>query len=227
MGKIQVRVQNMDIYQNELDKCKDCNAVFDPNWQGYLERRLVCKSCYQVRMRKHREENIIKLMKSAGIPPRFLEIVTDKDITAYIKGEKGLYVWGRAGTGKTIMACSIGRQLIIEGCEVKFISSPKFIIQLQNIYRQEGKTIDSILDEISGIEVLILDDIGAEKLTDFVRQTFYYIINEREQWLRKTIITSNYSLDELDERIDSRISSRIAGTCEIVELSGQDRRIEK
>ena len=73
---------------------------------------------------------------------------------------------------------------------------------------------------------MIIDDIGAEKLTEFVRQTFYYIINEREQWLKKTIITSNYSLDELDEYIDGRISSRIAGMCEIVELGGKDRRVK-
>ena len=73
---------------------------------------------------------------------------------------------------------------------------------------------------------LAIDDIGAEKLTEFVRQITYYILNEREQRELPTLITSNFSLMEIDEMIDSRISSRIAGMCEVIKLSGKDRRLK-
>ena len=74
---------------------------------------------------------------------------------------------------------------------------------------------------------LIIDDIGAEKLTDFVRQTTYYLINEREMNELPLIITSNYGLEQLAEQIDDRIASRIAGMCEIVKFKGEDKRIKK
>ena len=76
-------------------------------------------------------------------------------------------------------------------------------------------------------KILFLDDLGAEKLTDFVRQITYFILNEREQNELTTVITSNFSLKQLDEQIDQRISSRIAGMCEILKFTGDDRRIKK
>ena len=63
-------------------------------------------------------------------------------------------------------------------------------------------------------------------MTDFVKQIIYFIINEREQRCLTTIITSNFSLAQLDEHIDSRISSRIAGMCKVIQLSGRDRRLK-
>ena len=160
----------------------------------------------------------------AGIPEKYLEIETDRNIDRYME-DKGLYVWGKAGVGKTVLACSIAKEFIKAGWPVEYISSPKFIMQLQDLYRNTNESAYSKLEYVSNIPLLIVDDIGAEKLTDFVKQSFYFIINEREQWERNTIITSNYSLDDLDMYIDSRISSRIAGACEVVELTGKDRRL--
>lgn len=165
-------------------------------------------------------------MAKSGIPPKFHNIITDIKIDDYILSNRGLYLWGKSGTGKTVMACSIARRLIILGADVKFISSPKFIIDIQCAFRKDGEHVDDILSQNAHKSILIIDDIGAEKLTDFVKQIFYYIINEREQYIKKTIITSNFSLDELDRHIDSRISSRIAGMCDILELKGADRRIK-
>ena len=75
-------------------------------------------------------------------------------------------------------------------------------------------------------DALFLDDLGAEKLTDFVRQITYYILNEREQHQLLTVITSNFSIKDLDKQIDSRISSRIAGMCEILKFTGKDQRLK-
>ena len=64
-------------------------------------------------------------------------------------------------------------------------------------------------------------------MTDFVRQTTYALINEREMEMRPTFITSNFALQRLNEHIDERVASRIAGMCEVIELKGKDRRITK
>ena len=74
---------------------------------------------------------------------------------------------------------------------------------------------------------LCIDDIGAEKMTAFVQQITYYIINYREQEMLHTLITSNFSLQQIDEQIDTRVSSRIAGMCKVVKIQGHDRRLDK
>ena len=74
--------------------------------------------------------------------------------------------------------------------------------------------------------LLILDDLGAEKITDFVKQITYYIINEREINCLQTIITSNFNLSQIDEMIDSRVSSRISAY-NILNFGKIDRRIQK
>ena len=140
-------------------------------------------------------------------------------------GSKGVYLYGAAGVGKTVIACFIGRQEICNGKIVRFVSAPKLVMELQDSFRND-KGDDSAylkLKKLVDADTLILDDIGAEKMTDFVRQSFYYLINEREQLDKKTIYTSNFSLDQL---MDGRVASRIAGMGEVVELKGKDKRIK-
>jgi DNA replication protein DnaC len=73
--------------------------------------------------------------------------------------------------------------------------------------------------------VLILDDIGAERLTDFVAETFYLIVNGRYNKMLPTIFTSNFTIGELSERVGDRIASRIVEMCDLVELIGEDKRM--
>ena len=100
-------------------------------------------------------------------------------------------------------------------------------MELQSSFKKDDKNPFEIAEEIAKFSgVLVIDDLGAEKMTDFVKQIIYFIINEREQRCLTTIITSNFSLAQLDEHIDSRISSRIAGMCKVIQLSGRDRRLK-
>lgn len=168
-------------------------------------------------------------MADKGIPSKFMELKTDKEklLKQVLSFNQGLYAWGDAGTGKTVFVCSLMRELFLNFKESYFISSPKLIMELQDSYRKQGESAWDYLQEITERGILVLDDLGAAKATDFVKQALYYLINEREQWQRQTIITSNFSLTQLDEYIDSRISSRIAGMCKVVEFTGHDRRLKK
>lgn len=170
---------------------------------------------------EHAEENIIK----AEIPLKFREINSDREYK-HLAIREGVYLYGTAGTGKTVMACSVLRQHIYNGQTGLFRSAPGMVMELQESYKKEGESALSILKGLVKCDVLVIDDLGAEKMTDFVRQSFYYLINEREQWMKTTIITSNYSLSELNDQIDGRISSRIAGMCKVVKLTGNDRRVK-
>ena len=72
---------------------------------------------------------------------------------------------------------------------------------------------------------LILDDMGAEKTSEWSIQTLYSIIDRRYRDEKQTLITSNLTLDEIAEKVGDRIASRIAGMCKVVEIKGKDRRI--
>jgi len=151
--------------------------------------------------------------------------------------DKSLFIHGGAGVGKTVLMATLAKKYIRRQKEVKWISYPKFIMELQGMFGnnlirvangESTKPTDpyvyaELIAQFDGI--LAIDDLGAEKLTEFVRQITYYIINEREQNMKKTIITSNYTLQQIDSMIDPRVSSRIAGDYEIKKLSGKDRRL--
>ncbi len=131
-----------------------------------------------------------------------------------------VYLYGEAGSGKTVLSTFILRKIWSEGKNGKFVVFPEFIYELQSGYEES-------LDKVNNVkcfdDCLVLDDFGAERMTDFVRQTSYIIINYREMNELQTIITSNFTLDEIDANIDRRISSRIAGMCEIIKLEGDKR----
>lgn len=158
-----------------------------------------------------------------------------------IPNEKGLCLTGKPGVGKTMLMAIIVREYLkAEAIDKKwganhwenfsspwkFICYPEFIMELQNSYKKENKeeTALSMLEVIADKKYLIIDDLGAEKPTEYVRQATYYIINHREMHCLPTFITTNFSLDFLDENIDSRIASRICGMCDIKQIIAEDRR---
>ena len=150
-----------------------------------------------------------------------------KKIYAEALENKSFFFHGGAGTGKTFLACLIGKDLILKGKNVQYISFPAFIIRLQSSFRDNEESAYELLSKYAKEpEILIVDDLGAEGLTPLVQRSIYYIINEREQWDKQLIVTSNFSLTEIDEQIDPRISSRIKGICEVIKIGGKDRRLK-
>lgn len=135
---------------------------------------------------------------------------------------RNLYLWGRVGTGKTHLATALVRRL--EGRVVK----------PQQIYRSCRGLISSteeqaVINGYINTPYLVIDDLGVEKNTTFSLSTLYEIIDGRDlAYQAGLIVTSNLSLGELAERIgDDRLTSRLAGLCQVVELSGRDRRMDK
>jgi DNA replication protein DnaC len=135
---------------------------------------------------------------------------------------------GNVGVGKTTTMSVLARKYIMAGRRVEWISYPAFIMKLQSMFRKDNESPYDYASEIARFRgILMIDDLGAEKLSDFVRQVTYYIINEREQRMLKTIITTNFTLEQICDQIDPRISSRLVGMCEVVKLSGKDKRLSK
>jgi len=141
-----------------------------------------------------------------------------------------MFITGGAGVGKTVLMAGIVKEILKnKEKKVEWVSYSGFIMELQSSFRKDNEiTPFERAEEIASFPgTLAIDDIGAEKITAFVQQITYYIINYREQEMLHTLITSNFSLQQIDDQIDKRVSSRIGGMCKIVRLTGKDRRLEK
>ena len=130
----------------------------------------------------------------------------------------GILFTGPVGTGKTFLAASIANELMEAQLQVLFLVVPDLLDELRATYKSEINEID-LLDTARTIPFLILDDLGAHNYTDWTRNRIYSIINYRMNELLPTIITSNLSLDEMEEYIGVRTTSRIIQSSRIFRLS--------
>ena len=155
-----------------------------------------------------------------------------EDIVNNVEQGRNLYIWGKStGCGKTSWACKImshyfRKIAFISGLENEglYIYLPVFLNDLRNSFDNKTPEFEEELEMVSKCRLLIIDDIGSEKLTEWVRERIVSIIHTRVSNGLSTIYTSNLSPDELKEEMGDRISSRILGGSCVVEITGADRR---
>lgn len=126
---------------------------------------------------------------------------------------KGLYFYSyEKGSGKTRLASSVGGALIQQHqAQVLFTTAVDCLAEIRKTFGENSKKSTSeLIDTIKNVDVLIIDDIGVEKVSDWVEQTFTTILEYRLTNKKVCIFTSNMSIEELDKKYtEGRISSRI------------------
>lgn len=136
---------------------------------------------------------------------------------------RNLVISGTVGVGKTYMAIGAVRALHFRGWEVVFAP----IIELLDALRPSGGDPDGALEEACHAEVLVLDDVGSERPTDWTAERFYAVVNRRYMEQRPTVVTTNLGRKELQEAVGERVMSRLVGSGAVtVRLVGPDRRRE-
>jgi DNA replication protein DnaC len=152
-------------------------------------------------------------------------------VNEYPAVERGLLFMGPAGVGKTHLAVAIIRGLTEKGFAGIFSEFGALLKEIQDSYNPISKSSEfKVLAPVYQTDVLVLDELGATVPTDWVRDTMYQIINKRYNDNKLTIFTTNY-FDErlekeqvLEERISSRLRSRLHEMCTKVVMEGEDYR---
>lgn len=142
------------------------------------------------------------------------------------KKNRGLIFYGTVGTGKSFTAACIANRLLDNRVSVVMTSFVKALQDMQSGAVREGEYI-SLLNRA---RLLVIDDLGAERSTDYALEKVYNIIDSRVRAAKPMILTTNLTMDEMMSQADiryRRIYDRIFGCCYPVEMVGPSLRMEK
>jgi DNA replication protein DnaC len=151
----------------------------------------------------------------------------------YPSVDRGLLFMGTCGVGKTHLSVAILRELIDKkGVSCLFYEFGSLLKEIQNSYNVVSQTSElTVLAPVIEAGVLVLDELGATKPTDWVRDTMMQIINTRYNDKKLTIFTTNYidvrrtpAEETLEDRIGIRLRSRLYEMCKTVIIEGEDYR---
>lgn len=192
------------------------------------------------RLEQAEQQRRIERLKANGIQEKHLldwrfEVAEDtRDIQVarkYVENWKkvkaenlGLLLWGDVGTGKSFMAACIANALLEQGVPVLMTNFSKILNQMGGMYSDERY---QYIASFSNYSLLIIDDLGIERNTDYALEQVYAVIDERYKAGLPVIITTNLLINELRNPADTshaRIYSRVLEMCTPMHIMGDDRR---
>lgn len=192
---------------------------------------------------------IARRLQDARIPPRYQRCTLDNFVLynneelkravevarRFARGfpavNKGLLLIGPPGIGKTHIAVSVLRDVIAStGARGLYYDTRALLRDIRSTYNPVLNAAEmDVLRPVMEAELLVLDDLGAERLTDWVEETMSLIVNTRYNEKRPTIFTSNYEdipddVNSLLVRVGFRLHSRLKEMCDLLEYDGPDYR---
>lgn len=232
-----------------LLRCRICGGprqtIITPPFEGAQPRTVRCWcKCPTEHDKMRQREKLWKMETNRNVcfqdAKKFLGWTFDKDdgkhkelmdaarayaeqFPAYMKTGKGLLLYGDVGTGKSVAAACIAHEVLKMGYRPKMTSISTVADELWNA---EDKA--AYLQHLAKYDLLILDDLGTERKTDYMQEMAYKIVNARYVAGGPMIVTTNLTKEELGSPADmgyKRIYSRILENCLAINVDGKDRRM--
>lgn len=217
--------------------CPDCKDT------GYIGRKQC--HCLKAEILKvlYKQSNIDYVLNKENFSTLSTDYYLDSELDQmnsiidkcknYVKDfdEKGgsILFYGDSGTGKTFLTNCIAKELLDSNHSVIYFTSFQLFDTLSKYVFRSGEVsedIQSIHEDIFSCDLLIIDDLGTETTNSFVVSQLFLIINERALRDKATIISTNLSMEDIDERYTERIFSRIFGGYILIHPVIQDLRIK-
>ena len=118
------------------------------------------------------------------------------------------------GTGKTLLAMTISKAALEAGKSVAIYSVPRLLSEIKETYEADSKSsYMDLFERLRSVDLLHLDDLGAEKQTEWVLEQLYSVVNERWQDQTSIVITTNLTSEELKVQVGERTVSRLVEIC--------------
>lgn len=211
-----------------LDRCENCSYGLKARGKKW------CNQCIDVYTRKQQlsqtqAESIIIFMvglryNEAEVDRLDREVKTKIDSLRY---GQDLFIFGEVGTGKTYTMAALIRRYVYQGYECERINFDSFCVKVRSTFSSAAKTTAwAITEKLKSIDKLFIDDLGLRSTPEsqFAYDTFYDLLNKRQEKMLPTYISSNKTIEQLGQTFDQRIASRLRMAMAI-EMKGADRRV--
>ncbi|MGA2926325.1 MAG: ATP-binding protein [Solirubrobacteraceae bacterium] len=202
-------------------------------------------TAYDCRCRRQRVALAKARSLSAVIPRRYRDVAFDRAPVTEIEPQivaatrrftdaieerlgagRGLWFMGPVGTGKTTLAMLVSKAALKAGRSVAIYSLPRLLNEIRDVHRTDRSHVE-LLDRLTDVDLLHVDDVGAERTTDWVLEELYSIVNARYEDQRSIVVTTNIlDREALCEQVTERTVSRLTEMCDELPLLGHDRRMD-
>jgi DNA replication protein DnaC len=145
-----------------------------------------------------------------------------------IAAGRGLWLYGSSGTGKTTLAMLVSRISLEAGRSVAIYSLPKLLARIRRTFDAETgeQSYSDLFERLATVDLLHIDDLGAENRTEWVLEQLYALVNERYEAQRSLVVTTNLEEHQLEDQIGERVVSRLVEMCgDPLPLFDDDRRM--
>lgn len=223
-------------YLEEKYTCPDCRDT------GYAEGR----KCHCLRREilkvLYKQSNIEEVLKRENFDTLSYDYYTDEErermeviinrcrAFAADFGNKyeNILLLGNVGVGKTFLTNCMAAQLLNSGYSVIYFTSIRLFDTLsQSVFRYDEDGIVDVQKDIFTCDLLIIDDLGTESINSFVASRLFDVLNERDLRHKSTIISTNLSLEGINDRYSERNFSRIFGNYTVLRPNISDIRLKK
>lgn len=225
------------------ETCRDCGG------SGFrIEKREEWEVAVPCACR--RGQRVEQLLAACRIPPRYRECTlenfelwdptspslgqarrrTKEFVDSYPAVSRGLLFMGQSGIGKTHLAVAALKELVVsKGVRGLYVNFVELVQELQLSFDGSGRNRDEILRPVVAAELLVLDELGTGKLTPWVSDLMYFVVNSRYMEKRLTLVTTNYSdfpkkagEESLTDRVTAPVRSRLFEMCDRIDMRAQE-----